>query len=66
MLNKLNSQVLKELDETPSATPQANEGKDSSEGYDPHKDYTAAKAKVHTEDHWVLLSAWASALLVQQ
>jgi hypothetical protein len=46
---------LKELDDNPSATPQANEGKDSSEGYDPHKDYLAAKAKVHTEDHWVLL-----------
>jgi hypothetical protein len=46
---------LKELDDNPSATPQANEGKDSSDGYDPHKDYLAAKAKVQTEDHWMLV-----------
>lgn len=46
---------LNELDSCLSDIPQTNVGMDSSDGYDPHKDYLAAKAKVQTEDHWMLL-----------
>jgi hypothetical protein len=40
---------LQSLDENPNATSKANDSND------PHKEYLAAKAKVKTEDHWVLL-----------